>query len=399
MSDIFLSYKSEDKAKAQIIAEALEQKGYSVWWDKVIPPGRTFDDVIEENLDASKCVVVLWSEKSVKSKWVITEAGEGDSRGILIPVLINEVKPPLAFRRIEAAKLIDWDGSLSDEEFELLLGSIEGMLDVPTGIHESEIQDPDEDKPTMPILEILASNAVATVAKFLIEKVVEYMKKSGSDKEVETLKNQLEQYKEKTQLMENELEQFKEIATKLETKMGSSYTSEIAFVNWNFDNIKPESSAFEIKVWTEKGDYQKGTRDISIVPKSKNYRIGDKINLYFRSEKDCYLTLLNYGTTGNMTVLLPNGFSQDNFIQGGKTYAIPGEEHRFDYILSGPPGIERIKAIGTTTKMNLMDLKFNNDEIFKTSSAAARDISVVSKKMESAGPQEWAVAMCEFEVN
>jgi hypothetical protein len=30
MSDIFLSYKSEDKAKAQIIAGALEQKGYSV---------------------------------------------------------------------------------------------------------------------------------------------------------------------------------------------------------------------------------------------------------------------------------------------------------------------------------------------------------------------------------
>lgn len=199
----------------------------------------------------------------------------------------------------------------------------------------------------MPILEILTSSTVATVAKFLVEKVVEYKKNSGSDKEVETLKNQLEKYKEKTQLMEKELGQFKEIATRLETKMGSNYTSENAFVNWNFDNIKPEASAFEIKVWTEKGDFQEDARDISIVPKAKNSGIGDKINLHFSSEKDCYLTLLNYGTSGNMTVLLPNGFSQDNFIQGGKTYAIPGEEHRFDYILSGPPGTERIKAIGT----------------------------------------------------
>ncbi len=251
----------------------------------------------------------------------------------------------------------------------------------------------------MAVLELLTSSTAATIAKFLIEKAIEYKKSKGSDKEVENLKDQLEQYKEKTHLMEKELGQFKKIATRIETKMGSSYTSENAFVNWNFDTIKPESSPFEIKVWIEKGDYKKGARDISIVPKAKNYRIGDKINLYFCSEKDCYLTLLNYGTSGKLTVLLPNSFSQDYFIQGGRTYAIPGEEHKFDYILSGPPGTERIKAIGTTSKIDLIDMKFDKDEVFKTSSAAARDISVVSKKIESAAPQEWAVAMCEFEVN
>ena len=128
MSDIFLSYKSEDKAKAQIIAEALGRNGYSVWWDQVIPIGRTFDEIIEKELDASKCVVVLWSGKSVKSKWVITEAGEGDSRRILIPVLIEKVKPPLAFRRMEAAELIDWDGTSDNEEFDLLLDSISEIL-------------------------------------------------------------------------------------------------------------------------------------------------------------------------------------------------------------------------------------------------------------------------------
>lgn len=145
MSDIFLSYKSEDKKKAQKIAKALEQKGYSVWWDRVIPPGRTFDDVIEENLDASKCVVVLWSGKSVKSKWVITEAGEGDSRGILIPVFIEKVKPPLAFRRIEAAELIEWDGKLPNHEFNLLLESVSTILGrPPASKKEDENPSPNE---------------------------------------------------------------------------------------------------------------------------------------------------------------------------------------------------------------------------------------------------------------
>ncbi len=248
------------------------------------------------------------------------------------------------------------------------------------------------------IIELLTSSTATRLAGYLMDKVIEYSKNKGTDKEVEGLKNQLKTYEEKTQFVEKELTQFKEIALKLENKLGNSYISEPAFVNWNLDKIKPEASAFDIKVWTEKGDFQKGARDISVVARSRSYRIGDKINLYFSSEKDCYLTLLNYGTSGKMTVLMPNGIHQDNFIKGGKIYAIPGEEYPFDYMLDGPAGTERIKAIGTTRKINLMDMKFNRGEVFAASSAAARDISVVAKKMETAGQDGWAEAMCEFEV-
>lgn len=132
MSDIFISYKSEEKEKAKIIAEALEHKGFSVWWDRFIPPGRTLDEVIEEELNASNCVVVLWSNKSIKSDWVRTEAYEGKKRKILVPILIEDVQPPLAFRLIEAAKLIDWDGTLPNYEFDLLLNSVGTLLKKPS---------------------------------------------------------------------------------------------------------------------------------------------------------------------------------------------------------------------------------------------------------------------------
>ena len=138
-SDIFLSYKSKDRAKAQIIAKALESHGYSVWWDRIILPGQTFEDVIEEELTAANCIVVLWSKESVKSKWVRTEASEGKRRKIFIPVLIEDVTPPLAFRLIEAAKLIDWDGTKPNPEFDLLVGSVSRKLGkVPAP--ETEIQ-------------------------------------------------------------------------------------------------------------------------------------------------------------------------------------------------------------------------------------------------------------------
>lgn len=124
MSEIFLSYKSEDLPRAKIIAEALEQQGYSVWWDMTIPPGKTFDEVIEKALDSAKCVVVLWSRKSVLSDWVKEEASVAVKRRILLPVLIDDVKIPIGFKRIQAARLVDWRGTLPNPEFDLLLKSV-----------------------------------------------------------------------------------------------------------------------------------------------------------------------------------------------------------------------------------------------------------------------------------
>ncbi len=108
--------------------------GYSVWWDEKIPPRKAYDEFIQEALDAAKCVVVLWSNESVKPKegeWVRTEATEGNRRGILVPILIDDVTPPLAFKLREAAKLIDWDGTLPNPEFDELIKVIAEIVDRP----------------------------------------------------------------------------------------------------------------------------------------------------------------------------------------------------------------------------------------------------------------------------
>ena len=126
--EIFISYSSSDRNKAKLLAEVLQAQAYSVWWDRKIPPGKTFDEVIEEKLETAQCVLVLWSEHSVRSKWVKEEASEGDKRGILIPVLIDDILPPFGFRRIQAAKLVDWDGASSHPEFETLLESVAEKL-------------------------------------------------------------------------------------------------------------------------------------------------------------------------------------------------------------------------------------------------------------------------------
>ena len=77
MSEIFISYASEDRARAQMLADALSARGWSVWWDRKIPLGKSYDEVIEKALAQAKCVIVLWSAVSVASEWVRNEATEG----------------------------------------------------------------------------------------------------------------------------------------------------------------------------------------------------------------------------------------------------------------------------------------------------------------------------------
>ncbi|MGH7792478.1 MAG: toll/interleukin-1 receptor domain-containing protein, partial [Thermodesulfobacteriota bacterium] len=128
MNDIFISYKNSDKERVRVLVEALEGQGWSVWWDREIPPGKTFDQVIEEHLNAARCVIVVWSEDSVLSEWVKTESSEAAQRGVLVPVLIDDVKIPLEFRRIQAAWLVDWQGKLPHEGFEQLSEAVAGIL-------------------------------------------------------------------------------------------------------------------------------------------------------------------------------------------------------------------------------------------------------------------------------
>ena len=76
--DIFLSYSREDRAAVRHIAESFEAEGLDVWWDAALKSGQTFDEVIEQRLKEAKAVVVLWSPRSVTSRWVRAEAPLAD---------------------------------------------------------------------------------------------------------------------------------------------------------------------------------------------------------------------------------------------------------------------------------------------------------------------------------
>ncbi|MGR9085711.1 MAG: TIR domain-containing protein [Gammaproteobacteria bacterium] len=110
MTDVFISYASEDRERAGRLASALEARGWKVWWDRKIIVGQSFDQAIERELNSAKCVVVLWSQHSIASEWVRNEAAAAVERGVLVPAMIDRIMPPLEFRRKQTADLADWPG-------------------------------------------------------------------------------------------------------------------------------------------------------------------------------------------------------------------------------------------------------------------------------------------------
>lgn len=131
MSDVFLSYARADHPRAEWMAAALRSLGFSVFWDRDIPAGSTWDRVLEEQLASVRCVLVLWSAHSVGSDWVKIEAAEANRVGKLLPVLLDDVPIPLEFRRVQTARLVGWAGDERDPGFTEVVSGISRLLDRP----------------------------------------------------------------------------------------------------------------------------------------------------------------------------------------------------------------------------------------------------------------------------
>jgi serine/threonine-protein kinase len=123
MSDVFVSYKAEDRRRVVPLVEGLQAHGLSVWWDAQIGGGDSWRERIEAQLDSARCVIVIWSKRSVgpDGHFVRDEASRAQRKHIYLPVLIDRVEPPLGFGETQALSLAGWKGNPSDARFRVVL--------------------------------------------------------------------------------------------------------------------------------------------------------------------------------------------------------------------------------------------------------------------------------------
>ena len=129
MADIFISYAKEDHQTAKNVASAFEAHGWSVWFDDHLLGGQSWDESIERELTAARCVVVLWSAASVKSNWVRNESRRAGDK--LVPAALDSVKWPIEFDHLQVVSLADWNGDAGAPDFQGLVQGVAHLLDRP----------------------------------------------------------------------------------------------------------------------------------------------------------------------------------------------------------------------------------------------------------------------------
>jgi hypothetical protein len=107
--------------------------GRRIFFAPDIPAGADWNELVQRELRAARCVVVLWSANAKKSLWVHGEAADAFERGCYIPVSIDDTEPPKLFKQVQTPSISPWVSQGDMTPMHMLKSAISTLIDKPTG--------------------------------------------------------------------------------------------------------------------------------------------------------------------------------------------------------------------------------------------------------------------------
>ncbi len=147
----------------------------------------------------------------------------------------------------------------------------------------------------------------------------------------------------------------------------------------------PSASALAVQVSTDKAAY----------------RIGEQVVFRLRVNRDAYVTLVNIGTSGEVTVIYPNRLHASHFVRAGVEVTVPPPDAGFTLTVQGPPGFDQVRAIATEEPVKIHASDFGGQRaVFRSlDRVQTRDLSVsISTERQKAAPDKWAEHTVAVEV-
>lgn len=126
--DIFISYAPEDGDIARRLAAELASHGWLVFWNRALLPDTTWRTQIKAALKTAKVVLVVWSDKSMGSRWVEAEADSAFKRDVYIPARIDDCTLPRGLSHVQVSDLRAWNGSPDHALPEVLIHALARRL-------------------------------------------------------------------------------------------------------------------------------------------------------------------------------------------------------------------------------------------------------------------------------
>ncbi len=96
---------------------------------------------------------------------------------------------------------------------------------------------------------------------------------------------------------------------------------------------------FRVRIWVDRGE-------------GSIYRDGDTMLVYVWADRDCYIKVFYISTQGEITLIFPNQYQQDNFLPGGIARTLGGEESPFAFVASAPYGSEVLKIVAQSKQFS-----------------------------------------------
>lgn len=117
--------------------------------------------------------------------------------------------------------------------------------------------------------------------------------------------------------------------------------------------------------------------EVHIKPTKTEYRLGEIIEFDVVSSKDGYLNIIDFGASGNITVLFPNQYYPDNYVRANEVLKVPSLRLGMDFQLAatGTTGQSRVLAVVSTDPLSLYGAELKN--------LASGDISFLSINVNS----------------
>lgn len=137
--------------------------------------------------------------------------------------------------------------------------------------------------------------------------------------------------------------------------------------------LQPAEQKLEVDAWVDRP--------------SSIYRIGEKVKLMVRPRQDSYITVVDVGTSGKVTVLYPNHYQKDARVRANTTLMVPGDSAKWAINVGGPAGVDIIHVISSRQPLSLPEVnalvKTSANNPFPTlgrsSEEFTRDLSVQAK--------------------
>lgn len=95
---------------------------------------------------------------------------------------------------------------------------------------------------------------------------------------------------------------------------------------------------------------------VALWTEKREFKPGEKIRIFFRANKPCYVRLMHVDAEGRAIQLLPNPYRTQERFQADEIVIVPEPEDMFQLEASSPYGVEQLILFASTLPLRDLDV-------------------------------------------